>query len=85
MNCDLIEQGRNGFLAASDDDWVQHLRSLADSPELRARIGAAGRETVEQGYSAQYAASRFNEVVRAAVAARAATDSRRAVSAASRT
>jgi glycosyltransferase involved in cell wall biosynthesis len=87
MNCDLIEQGRNGFLAASDDDWVQHLRSLADSPELRARIGAAGRETVEQGYSAQYAASRFNEVVRAAVAARAvpATDSRPAVSAASRT
>ena len=65
MNKDLIEHRVNGFLAGTDDEWVEHLNALADSPELRARIGAAGRKTVESGYTADVGASRLASALRA--------------------
>jgi glycosyltransferase involved in cell wall biosynthesis len=66
MNKDLIQHGVNGFLAGTEDEWVEHLNALADSPELRARIGAAGRKTVETGYSAEVGASRLAAALRGA-------------------
>jgi len=66
MNNDLIEHGVNGFLAGSEDEWVEHLNALADSPELRARIGAAGRKTVETGYTAEVGASKLASALRSA-------------------
>lgn len=67
MNCDLIDSGRNGFLASSREEWLQALEALASSAELRAAMGRAGRETVEQGYSADIGAQMFASVVRGAV------------------
>ncbi len=64
MNKDLVEQGVNGFLAGSADQWVAALTRLAGSPELRAEIGTAARKTVESEYSAEAVASRFARVVR---------------------
>lgn len=64
MNRDLVRHGENGFLASSADDWVESLEKLAAEPELRRRIGAAGRATVEAGYSAENVAARFAEAVR---------------------
>lgn len=72
MNSTLIRSGENGFLAASEDAWVDCLNSLADSPALRARLGHAGRRTVESGYSAPIAADLFSKAVRASVTARIA-------------
>jgi glycosyltransferase involved in cell wall biosynthesis len=66
MNNDLIQHGVNGFLAGTEDEWVEHLNALADSPELRARIGAAGRKTVATGYSAEVGASRLAAALRGA-------------------
>lgn len=67
MNVDLVRSGKNGFLASTDDEWVEALTRLADSRELRTRIGEAGRRTVEQGYSAQVVAKMFAEAVRSAL------------------
>lgn len=64
VNKTLIRGGDNGFLAATDDEWVDHLLRLADSPELRQRVGMAGRRTVERDYSATAAASIFSRAVR---------------------
>ncbi len=64
MNKDLVRHGKNGFLASSADDFVEALLSLAQQPELRAKIGAAGRCTVAESYSAEVVAAKFARVVR---------------------
>ena len=63
VNTDIIQDGVNGMLAASEDEWVAKLRQLLHSPELRVKLGRAGRETVEQKYSAKAVAPRFYEVL----------------------
>jgi glycosyltransferase involved in cell wall biosynthesis len=52
-NCEIVEQGRNGYLAGSPDEWVDALRRLADDADLRWRFGQAGRRKVEEEYSLQ--------------------------------
>jgi glycosyltransferase involved in cell wall biosynthesis len=63
VNTDIIVDGQNGLLASSVDEWVAALERLADSPELRRRLGTAGRRTVEERYSAESSAARFAEAV----------------------
>ena len=67
MNREVIEDGANGFLASTDEEWLARVGALVEDPALRERIGAAGRRTVELGYSAEVAARRFAEVVRSVV------------------
>jgi len=52
--------------ASSPEEYVEALAELANSPELRARLGASGRRTVEQDYSARAVAAKFAAVVRKA-------------------
>ena len=66
-NREVIEHGRNGLLASTDAEWVASLRTLAESAELRARLGRAGRETEETRYSMRSSAAAFAEVVRSVV------------------
>jgi glycosyltransferase involved in cell wall biosynthesis len=65
MNTDLVQSGDNGFLARSDDEWVAALEQLASSRELRSRMGAAGRKTIEDRYSAEVVSGMFAKAVRA--------------------
>src|SRR6266540_746309 len=60
---EVIQDGENGFLAASDEQWLEHLIRLTDDPALRQQIGLAGRRTVEERYSTKVCASRFAEAV----------------------
>lgn len=64
MNRELIRSGENGFLAGSEDEFVEALEKLAESAGLRARLGAAARRTVEEGYSAEVVARRCAEAIR---------------------
>jgi hypothetical protein len=52
-NRDIVEHGVNGFLAHSIDEWRIALEVLAASPELRQRMGRAGRKKVERQYAIQ--------------------------------
>ena len=70
MNVDLIRSGVNGFLANTDDEWERALEDLAASRQLRRSVGARGRATVEEGYSATIVGARFAAAVRNAVATR---------------
>jgi glycosyltransferase involved in cell wall biosynthesis len=63
VNTDIIQDGANGMLATTEDDWVEKLRQLLHSPELRLKLGKAGRETVEQKYSAKAVAPKFYEAL----------------------
>jgi glycosyltransferase involved in cell wall biosynthesis len=64
MNRELVQHGTNGLLAATEEDWLDHLRSLIEDPALRERLGTAGRRTVEESYSMEQSADRFARVIR---------------------
>lgn len=51
VNPRIIRNHENGLLAETEDQWKDHLTRLLHSPELRERLGKAGRATVEAGYS----------------------------------
>lgn len=62
VNGEIISNGRNGFLAASEDEWVDRLAQLLGSVRLRETLGLAGRATVEEKYSAAVQAPRVSAV-----------------------
>jgi len=60
---DLIQDGVNGFLATSTQDWVDKLGRLIESPTLRREMGLRGRQTVETTYSIQAVAPRLIKIL----------------------
>jgi glycosyltransferase involved in cell wall biosynthesis len=53
VNKDIIQEGENGFLATTEDEWYEKICQLVESKELREKFGKAGRITIEQHYSSQ--------------------------------
>ena len=68
MNADVIRDGENGFSPGTVGGWISALQLLAGDPALRARIGAAGRATVEEGYTLSVTAPRLAGILRAVAA-----------------
>lgn len=64
VNKELIQDGVNGFLAASNGEWCDKLLRLVADPLLRRNIGLAGRETVEKEYSFAVNAPKLLEVLK---------------------
>ena len=53
VNREIVRDGENGFLASSEDEWIDKLGRLLASRELRRRFGENGRRTIEARYSLQ--------------------------------
>ena len=62
VNTDIIQDDQNGFIASTEDEWIEKLTRLLRSRELRQRLGQAGRATVEQKYSAITQTPRVYEI-----------------------
>jgi glycosyltransferase involved in cell wall biosynthesis len=62
VNTNIIQDDQNGFLANTEDEWVDKLSRLLRSHELRQRLGQAGRVTVEEKYSAITQTPRVYEI-----------------------
>ncbi len=62
VNSDIIQDGENGLLAADTDEWVEKLKLLIRSTELRKKLGAEGRKTIEKTYSAKIQAPRVYQI-----------------------
>jgi glycosyltransferase involved in cell wall biosynthesis len=71
VNSEIIRDGENGLLATTADEWVEKLGLLLRSPELRERLGRAGRETVEARYSAAVQAPRVLQILESVAGAQA--------------
>lgn len=67
---ELIQDGENGFLAATSDEWVDRLSRLILDPMLREHVGQQGRATIEAQYSARVWAPRVAEILRQATSGR---------------
>jgi glycosyltransferase involved in cell wall biosynthesis len=46
----FVQPGETGVRAATPEEWVSAVRQLAADPELRRRLGEAGRRQVEASY-----------------------------------
>jgi glycosyltransferase involved in cell wall biosynthesis len=51
VNTEIIQQGINGFLASTEEEWLDKLTLLIENEELRLLLGKAGRKTIENKYS----------------------------------
>lgn len=51
VNTEIIQHGRNGFLASTTEEWFSCLSQLIESESLRGQMGKAARETVIAKYS----------------------------------
>lgn len=51
VNGEIVRDGVNGFLAASEAEWTEKLATLIEDPGLGERMGKAGAETVAASYS----------------------------------
>ena len=51
VNREIIDDGVNGLLASTEDEWVEKIGRLLSDRELRRRLAAAGRRTIEERYS----------------------------------
>ncbi len=65
VNRHLVINGHTGLLAETPEGWAEAVARLAADPHLRRRLGAAGRQMVEQYYSVDGWAPRFADVVAA--------------------
>ncbi len=64
VNRDLVEDGVNGFLAETADDWLEKLVRLIDDSDLRREMGRRARARIEESYSGALWAGRVLEILR---------------------
>lgn len=69
-NNDIVVHGETGFLVRGETEWLDALRRLAADPDLRRRMGAAGRQRAEQFYSVASAAPLLHAALRSATQVR---------------
>jgi glycosyltransferase involved in cell wall biosynthesis len=63
VNCDIVREGENGFLASVLGEWRAALERLVSDPGLRSQLGAQGRRRAVTDYSLRTHAPRFAEIV----------------------
>jgi glycosyltransferase involved in cell wall biosynthesis len=71
VNREIITHGVNGMLAATPQDWIDHLGRLLTDPDLRRGMAVAGRRTIQERYSLRVTAPQLAGVLNAALQSRA--------------
>jgi glycosyltransferase involved in cell wall biosynthesis len=64
MNSEVVNEGTNGYLARSTDEWSDRLSRLIVSPSLRSELGAAAFETIRDSYSTEQAMPIIRDALR---------------------
>jgi glycosyltransferase involved in cell wall biosynthesis len=58
----VVTDGVNGFLPKSPGGWAEALIALIQDPQLRQRVGTAGRSRVEAAYSLAAVLPRYLDI-----------------------
>lgn len=62
-NKEIVADGKVGFWARDDKEWIERLSLLITNPDLRQKMGERGRERIKQGYSLQAIASKLVDML----------------------
>jgi glycosyltransferase involved in cell wall biosynthesis len=62
MNREIIQDGKNGFLCSTVDEWYEKLLRLCEDSELRKKVGFEGKKTIQDKYSINIWAPRLAEI-----------------------
>jgi hypothetical protein len=64
---DVVQDGENGLLAGSDEEWFSAITTLAESPELRARLAQKAQAKLRQEGLLSTHLHRWQEIYNTAV------------------
>jgi len=59
VHVEMVQHGVTGFLAETTREWIEAIATLAANPDLRRKMGQAGRRLVETRYSVEVGAKRW--------------------------
>lgn len=62
-NCEVVTHGVDSYLPETLEGWEEHLVQLVEDPDLRTRVGAAGRARIEGAYSLSAVLPRYLSVL----------------------
>ncbi|MCD6367133.1 MAG: glycosyltransferase family 4 protein, partial [Bacteroidales bacterium] len=65
VNTEIIQDGVNGFLASTEEEWIEKISMLIENPDLRQQLGKAGRQTVVEKYSVEANKQKYLDVFNA--------------------
>jgi len=63
VNREIVEEGKNGFLASSDEEWFEKLDQLIRDWKLRKSFGEAGRAKVAAKYTLEHGFTKWREIL----------------------
>jgi glycosyltransferase involved in cell wall biosynthesis len=63
MQAELVKPGRTGYLASTAAEWIDAIRALASSTELRLAMGDEARRGVNEAYGLALGTSRWLELL----------------------
>jgi len=61
---DFIKDGVNGYLAITEEEWIEKISKLIEDSNLRRNIGLEGRKTVEERFSVKVNAPEYLRVIK---------------------
>jgi glycosyltransferase involved in cell wall biosynthesis len=63
VQAEMVRHGTTGYLAGTPEEWCAAVERLAASPELRRRMGQAGRRVLEEEFSVAAGAARWRALL----------------------
>jgi len=63
VNREVVQENQNGFLAATEKEWLEKLEALIANPELRKRMGEAGRAKVASQYTLERGFAKWKQIL----------------------
>ncbi len=63
VNRKIVEENRNGFLAANSGEWFKKLEALVENAELRRRLGESGRSKVAAEYTVEQGLAKWLKIL----------------------
>ena len=58
----IMEHGKHGFFAYTDEEWYRALKTLVEQPNLRKSMGMAGREFVWQHFTLEKIIAKYTQL-----------------------
>jgi len=67
VNSEIVDHGRNGYIASTTADWKAFIGQLHNDPALRTQMGKAGRECVKKKYNLDVTAPKLVPLIRSSL------------------